>query len=155
MGDRTAELTAAIGKKLARNRVSRERRAAKRQKTNPAAELHREWVSSMRNEFELVTVPSWAGAEYSLAKKLVTELGFEKAARLVRYFVETWTERRTAVQERRDELPGLKLCWTIRARVLAEMEGAVSRPTSKRERVLRGEYDQASAEASPMEGWGD
>ena len=155
MSDRTAEIMAAMGKKLARNKASRERRAAKRQKTNPTAELHREWVSSMKSEFGLVTVPSWAGAEYALAKKLVGELGFDEATRLVRYFIGTWKERRTAAQERRDELPGMKLCWSIRARVLAEMEGAVSRPTSKRERLLRGEYDQASAEASPMEGWGD
>jgi hypothetical protein len=155
MSDRTSELAAALGKKLAKNRVSRERRAVKRQKTNPVAELHREWVSSMKSELGLVTVPAWAGAEYSLGKKLVGELGFEKAARLVRYFIETWSERKTAAQERRDEIPYMKLVWVLRARVLAEMEGAVSRPTSKRERVLRGEYDQASADASPMRGWGD
>lgn len=153
--DRTAELTAAIGKKLARNKASRERKAAKRQKTNPAAELHREWVSSMRGELGLTTVPNWTGADYALAKKLVGELGFGEAAKLVRYFIETWKERRTAVQERRDELPGMKLCWSLRARVLAEMEGVVSRPQSKRDRLLRGEFDQASADASPMEGWGD
>lgn len=153
--DRTAELTAAIGKKLARNKASRERKAAKRKQTKPAAELHREWVSSMRSELGLVTVPNWTGADYALAKKLVGELGFGEAAKLVRYFIETWKERRTAVQERRDELPGMKLCWTLRARVLAEMEGVVSRPQSKRDRLLRGEFDQESADASPMEGWGD
>lgn len=153
--DRTAELNAAIGKKLARNKASRERRATRRQETNPVAELHREWFSSMKSEWGVKTTPSWTGADYALAKKLVGELGYNGALELLRYFVATWRERRTAVQERRDEIPGMKLVWTLRARVLAEMEGAVSRPQSKRDRILRGEYDQRSADASPMEGWGD
>jgi hypothetical protein len=155
MVDRTAELTASINKKLARNKATHERQAAKRRETKPASELHREWVSSMRSQLGLKTVPKWTGAEYSLAQKMVGEFGYDRATDIVRYFVATWEERRTGAQERRDELPGMKLCWSLRGRLLAELEGAVSRPQSKRERLLRGEYDPESAAASPMEGWGD
>jgi len=155
MTDRTAGLTAAINKRLERNRKSRERRAEKRRQTRPVTELHREWVSSMRVKFGVDVVPKWAGADYSLAKKFVLEFGFEKAMALVRYFIETWEERRTSAQERREELPSMKLCWYLRAQLLAELEGVVSRPKSKREKVLRGEYDPASAEVSPSRGWGD
>ena len=155
MVDRAAELTANINKRLARNKKVRERRAVKRQEEKPTSELHREWVSSMRGEFGVDVVPTWAGAEYALAKKLVRELGFEQASSLVRYFIGTWKERRSGAQERRGELPRMKLCWTLRGRVLAEMEGAVSRPRSKRDKVLRGEYDSESAAASPSRGWGD
>jgi len=155
MSDRTVEIMAAVNKKLAKNKASHERRAAKRQKTDPVGELHREWISVMSSELNLETIPRWAGAEYALAKKLLNELGFDKSVRFVTYFVETWMNRRTAAQARREEIPSMRVCWAQRAQVLAEMEGAVNRPKSKRERLLRGEFDQELADASPMEGWGD
>jgi hypothetical protein len=155
MSDRTADLTAKIERKLERNKRVNERRAEKRRKTKPASELRAEWVSAVSEEFDLAKVPPWLGADYKLAKLLVQEQGFDGAVDIVRYFISTWRERRTGVQERNNELPAMKLCWSLRGRILAEKEGVVSRPKSKREKVLRGEYDAESAAVSPSRGWGD
>jgi len=153
MKNRTLGFGPSIAEKLKNNKIKNDKKAAKRQETNPVKELHREWISSMRGEFELKTVPSWAGVDYSLSKKLVNEFGYDKAVDLIRYFIETWTKRRTGFQERRGELPCVKLCWSLRTRLLAEMEGVVKCPMSKRERVMRGEYNQSSADVSPLRGW--
>jgi hypothetical protein len=147
-------MRAAVEQKLARNRAARQRRQQKKRAANPAAELHREWAMAMREHCGVELAP-WDAAEYALGKRLVQEVGYERAVDLVRYFVSTWPVRRSRLQERRDDLPGMKLCWTIRGRLGAEIDGVVSRPTSKRERVIRGEFDPISAEASPKVGWGD
>lgn len=154
MADRTAEMKAAVEQRLARNRAAVARRQAKRQRSNPAAELHREWVIAVKEHFAVSSAP-WGGAEYALGKRLVGELGYERAAEVVRYFVATWKSRRTGWQERRDDLPSMKLCWTLRGRIEAELDGHVRCPESKREKVLRGEYDPDSAAASPDRGWGE
>lgn len=155
MGDRAAELTARINKTLEKNKAVRERRISKRQKEKPVAELRKEWVAVMRECYELETVPPWSGADFKLAKMLVKECGFEDAVEIVRCFVATWDRRRNGYQERRGDMPSMKVCWNLRGRIVAELEGAVQCPVSKREKVQRGEYDARSAAASPLRGWGD
>lgn len=155
MTDRTLALTVAINEKLAKNKKIREKKKKKREETKPVKELHAEWVVAMRGHFGVTQVPEWTGAEYSLAKKLVSDVGFEKAAKIINYYVNTWRKRRTSAQERRNELPNMKICWSLRSRLLAELEGAVSCPKSKRERILKGEYNPVLASAAPSRGWGD
>jgi len=145
-------MRAALEARMAKNRASREVRSKRLQRENPARALFREWSSEMKAEFG--TTPRWGGAEYSLAKKLVSEEGFDEAAEIVRHFIKTWKKRRTSAQERRDELPPMKLCWSLRERLKAEIDGVVRIPTSKRERVLRGEYDDEAAQDAPTVGWG-
>jgi len=123
-------------------------REARKQKTDPVGSLHREWVVSMRGLLgDGVTVPQWAGEDWGLAKKLVGEIGFNPAVDVIRHFIDTWESRR----RRRDALPGMKLCWTIRQRLLGEIEGDLKVPKSKAERLMRGEYEEDS---SPKSGWG-
>jgi len=94
-----------------------------------------------------VTIPRWAGEDWALAKKLIGDIGFDKAVDIVRHFILTWEARR----RRRDALPGMKLCWTIRQRLLGEVEGDLKVPKSKAERLMRGEFEE---DDSPKTGWG-
>lgn len=125
-----------------------ERRKAKKNLMDPVGSLHREWVVSMRHLLgDGVDVPRWAGEDWGLAKKLVKDLGFDTSVDVIRHFIATWEARR----RHRDAIPGMKLCWTIRQRLLGEVQGNLTVPTSKAERLMRGEYEK---DESPKTGWG-
>jgi hypothetical protein len=149
MGNRTAALSAAIRSKREEADAVVARRKAKRVKERPVAALHDEWVVAMRGLLGAdATVPPWAGEDWSLAKKLIGDIGFDKAVDVIRHFVGTWEARR----RKRDAVPGMKLCWTIRQRLLGEVEGKLTVPKSKAERLMRGEY--RGKDNSPKTGWG-
>lgn len=147
MDDRTATLMASIAKTADKREASRRKRRSKRKRSNPQAELHVEWSTEFRELYgKDVEVPGWGPAERSLAKKLIGEIGFDKALAMVRHFVRTWPKRTF------EGVPGMKLMWTMRQRMLAEMSGSVS-VSAKRDRLLNDEWSDDSADG-PSEGWG-
>lgn len=148
MVNRTSVLAAAIKSKRDEANAIVAKRKAKKQKERPVAALNDEWAVSMRGLLgEGVTIPKWAGEDWALAKKLIGDIGFDKSVDVIRHFVSTWEARR----RRRGALPGMKLCWTIRQRLLGEVEGDLRVPKSKAERLMRGEFEE---DDSPKTGWG-
>ena len=149
MGNRTAAFTSAIERKRQEADEVVAKRKAKKQKERPVAALHDEWAVAMRGLLGSgVIIPKWAGEDWALAKKLIGDLGFDTSVDVVRHFIETWEARR----RRKDALPGMKLCWTIRQRLLGELQGTLRAPKSKAEQLMRGEYRKSN---SPKTGWGD
>jgi len=137
----------------AKKKAAQAKRRAKRSRTRPEAELQVEWTDRFRTVLKQVEVPAWGPAERSLAKKLADDLGFDQAVVLIRHFLDTWEARRWKKQEARGDVPSMKLCWHIRQKLLAELEGTVKTPVSKRSRLMSDEYDEESAANSPDEGW--
>jgi len=136
-----------------KKKAAQARRRSKRSKTRPEAELQVEWTARFRMVLKQTEVPPWGPAERSLAKKMAEELGFDQALVLIRHFLDTWEARRWRKQEQRGDVPSMKLCWHIRQKLLAELEGTVKTPVSKRSRLMSDEYDEESAANSPDEGW--
>lgn len=93
----------------------------------------------------------WTGAEAALAKRLVDELGFDGALKVIEHFFGTWDRRKAS----RSGTPGLRLLWAMRERLKAEMEGRAVIPELRETRIASGEFSEAAAEASPTQGWGD
>lgn len=134
-------------------KAAKAKRRAKRKKSRPEAELHVEWSTRFRMRFGDVEVPPWGPAERSLARKMADEFGFDRSVEMIRHFIDTWEARMSRRQAARGEVPAMKLLWYLRQKLLAEMDGAVRTPRSKRSRILDDEYDEDAASESPDEGW--
>lgn len=148
MSDRTAALTASMTARAAKSDAAKAKRRLKRSKKgNAQAELHVEWSTEFRELFgKEVEVPKWGPAERSLAKKLIGEIGFDEAHKMVRQFVSNWRQRPF------DGVPSMRLMWAMRQRLLAEMSGAVSM-NAKRDRLMSDEWEEGVSDG-PSEGWG-
>lgn len=139
-------LTGSLSKQSEKTAAARAKRRKRRKKGDAQTELHVEWSAEFRSLYGKGTeVPPWGPAERSLARKLIAEIGFDKALEMTRHFVSTWKSRTF------DGVPGVRLMWTIRQRLLAEMTGAVG-VNAKREKLMSDEWDETSA--GPSDGWG-
>jgi hypothetical protein len=137
----------ALSAQREKSEAARKKTAERRKRSNPQAELHAEWSGLFREAFGAdLEVPKWGPAERSLASKLAKEFGFDETVGMVRHFIGTWKERAF------DGVPSVKLLWSMRQRVLAEISGAV-KVNAKAHRILNDEWDKESS-SGPSEGWG-
>lgn len=135
--DKTVKIKQSINSIAKKRDAAQGRRMKKRQDSTPAKELHREWVRSMGVTYPGVDVQKWGAQEMKLAWTFVRDVGsFDRAVDAIRHFISTWNDRR-----RDDCLPHFKLFWSLRERILAEIDGHVRSPMGLKERLGDGEFD--------------
>lgn len=132
-----------------KSKRAKERSEKKKKEKTPAQWLRKEWNAMMR-AFHPGVKTEWSGADYSLAKKLVKELGDKQAKRIVEHFIETWDRRKAS----RTGVPGMRLCWVMRDQLLAEIEGKVKIRETREMKIRSGEY-AGTGDDSANAGWGD
>jgi hypothetical protein len=154
MDDRSASFKAAIQRAGQKRAEAVAKKHAKRQKKANSTHLFAEWVAAMREVYgEDLKIPKWPVEDKKLATRLIREQGWDTAVEVIRHFVSTWKGRMTREQRARNELPPFKLCWTIRVKLLAEIDGIATAPKSREEQMERGEFDADESEC--QSGWGD
>lgn len=155
MVSRSVDIEAAIKATSRKTSKAAEKRDAKRKKDQPIRELRVVWVEALRGLYgDELKVPPWRGEDFGLAKKLIKDLGgVEQASKVVRHFVSTWEARMTSGQRARGDMPSVKVCWVLRQKLVAELDGLAKMPQSKRERLQTREYSEEAAAASPKQGW--
>jgi hypothetical protein len=149
MVDKEKALRAALKTAAEKGAASRERKRAKRltSASGSAGELHIEWSTAYRRKFGTAPVP-WGPAEKSLAKKLVTEHGFDRSVDIVRRFFSSWDE----LPNRTNAPPILKVMWYRVADIVADLDGV--KPIRARQ-AWSGMDAEYRDDGSPSEGWGD
>lgn len=148
-GERNARIRAAAKTAAEKSAAAKDRKKRKRLRTDAgsAAELHVEWSTAYRRKFGAAPV-AWGPAERSLAKRLVTEHGFERAVDVVRRFFESWD----VFPNKSDAPPVLKVMWYRVADLVADLDGVKPLRSRTGWSVADAEYREDS---SPSEGWGD
>jgi hypothetical protein len=150
MDAKTAAMKAAMERQAAKGVTALGRKVRRRREVKPAGELHREWAESMKAAYPDAEVQPWGGAEMKLASTLVKNEGFDRAVEAIRHFIATWNNRR-----RDDSLPGFKLFWVFRERVLYEVDGRVMPPRSMKDRLGIGEFDRSKPDNPDVVSWSD
>lgn len=141
-------------KARAKSRASAASKLEKRQQKTPGYYLMLEWYRAMKLEFPGVELNTkWGAHEYTIAKKLVQEVGADRATVLVRHLVRTWKGRETGASEEEKGLPSIGYCWAIRETLGAEVDGVAAVRGSKEDRLRAREYDDEAA-SHPTHGWG-
>jgi len=137
-----------------KNRAGKERSDQKRKERHPDRDLHAEWSAAVRLAFgEAVRVPEWHGEDREHARRLVRDLGLERATDVVRHYIWTWKARRTANQEAEGVMPFMRSCWVLRERLMAEIDGLTKVPRTREEWMALREWNPEDAKASPKVGW--
>jgi hypothetical protein len=129
----------ALTRAVAKSRAALAQAQAKRRKSTPARELLTEWNSASEQYLPGVPTVGWSVAEAQLAKKLIEEHGFDGALGMTRHFMATWSARR---QSKDGQPPSMKLCWAMRARLIAEISGGATTPKSKGDRISADEFNE-------------
>jgi hypothetical protein len=150
MGSKTLTLANLAAASRDKGAKARARRVQKRKEQSPAKWLGKEWSVIHRRFFPGAEV-EWTGAEIALAKRLIDECGFDDALEMIRHFFDTWDRRKAS----RSGIPGFRLMWAMRERLVAEMEGRAKVPELRETRINSGEFSEEAAEASPIRGWGE
>jgi len=154
MDDRSASFKAAIQSVGQKRADAVAKKHAKRQRSANSTHLFAEWAAAMRKVYgEDLRVPPWPVEDKKIATRLIREQGWDTAVEVVRHFISTWKGRMTKNQRARNELPPFKLCWTIRVKLLAEMDGIATAPKSREDQLQRGEFK--GGRNAPKSGWGD
>lgn len=130
---------------MAKTRAAREAARRKRQRNSPARHLSAVWKEAMINRFGLrVFVSPWGGKDMNLIKKLIDQIGSEKAEEVIKLFISTWKNE--------TDFPTVGLMWHLREKLVNRVDGVVESSGSK---IEKGEHDEAVAAEDPDEGWGD
>jgi len=155
MGDRAAGIYDQLKAATEKHVAAKTKRDAKRAERPSHRQLHVEWVKTMRELYgHNLFVAPWGVVEVKLAKALIKEVGFGRAVEVVKHFVGTWNGRQRPGDVAKGAMPSLRLCWSIREKLVAEIDGVVATPRSKADRLQDGEWDEQAARLSPSEGWG-
>lgn len=133
-----AEAKRLAEKKIATAKAVQGRRLARKVRQTPSVPLFAEWKAAMERDLPDAPVVAWGAAEATLAGKLVREHGFDVAVDLVRHFIKTWRARWASKD---GNPPSMMLCWSMRARLLAEVTGGARAPKTKRERISTDEFN--------------
>lgn len=95
-------------------------------------------------------VPAWGHAERAVITAVIQDIGLIRAEEALRYYLDTWEERRWEPIP-----PSVHLFRHCLPQLLAELNGEVPRLLNKRARMNRDEWDPGKAALSPKVGWGD
>lgn len=142
MDKRSEELKRAHREALAKNNAAKQKIKDKRQVKKPWLRLLERWREEINHVFDKeVTFASWTAKDRVLVKRLLREVTYETAEKMIVLFLKSWD---------RPGIPPFSFLWVERESLQAILR---DQAMTRRKRIDVDEYDEVSARKQPKIGW--